>query len=510
MKNLKFLFVIILFPLLASSQQLSGTWVGVLTNDSMTVRKDQSFELALTEYKGKVYGYSYSTFIVNDTLYYIVKRVTGKIEEGVCEVSDDEIISNNFYKKRDKGVKQTTVFKLNPVDNTWYIDGTWKTEATKKYYALSGVIKLKEERDHDKSRLYEQLGDLNLTKTLSFTTSPEKKKEIIPEQKEKKDLAKTKEKIVDKKSESDVAKNTTKIPEQKPNRDDVTKPDVVISKPELKKPDVAVADQSKEVNKVILKPEEKPLEKKPDVVIAKPELKKPDVAVADQSKEVNKVVLKPEEKPLEKKPDVVIAKPELKKPDVAVADQSKEVNKVVLKSEEKLIEKKPDIVIAKPELKKPDVAAVEQNKKTKKDDKKTEPEFVFTDLKRTEFKLKPPAALVNERESVPSETIFFKQDSLILALYDNGEVDGDTVSVILNGDIIIAKQGLKSSAFKKTIYIAPDESDSILLVLYAENLGLYPPNTGLLIIKDGDETYQVRFKADYDRNAAILLKRKSK
>ena len=95
--------------------------------------------------------------------------------------------SNNFYKKRDKGVKQTTVFKLNPVDNTWYIDGTWKTEATKKYYALSGVIKLKEERDHDKSRLYEQLGDLNLTKTLSFTTSPEKKKEIIPEQKEKKD-----------------------------------------------------------------------------------------------------------------------------------------------------------------------------------------------------------------------------------------------------------------------------------------------------------------------------------
>ena len=464
MKNLKFLFVIILFPLLASSQQLSGTWVGVLTNDSMTVRKDQSFELALTEYKGKVYGYSYSTFIVNDTLYYIVKRVTGKIEDGVCEVSDDEIISNNFYKKRDKGVKQTTVFKLNPVDNTWYIDGTWKTEATKKYYALSGVIKLKEERDHDKSRLYEQLGDLNLTKTLSFTTSPEKKKEIIPEQKEKKDLAKTKEKIVDKKSESDVAKNTTKIPEQKPNRDDVTKPDVVIAKPELKKPDVAVADQSKEVNKVILKPEEKPLEKKPDVVIAKPELKKPDVAVADQSKEVNKVVLKPEEKPLEKKPDVVIAKPELKKPDVA---------------------------------------AIEQNKKT-------EPEFVFTDLKRTEFKLKPPAALVNERESVPSETIFFKQDSLILALYDNGEVDGDTVSVILNGDIIIAKQGLKSSAFKKTIYIAPDESDSILLVLYAENLGLYPPNTGLLIIKDGDETYQVRFKADYDRNAAILLKRKSK
>ena len=56
-----------------------------------TVRKDQLFEIALTEYKGKVYGYSRSEFIVNDTLYYILKRVKGTIEGDVCEVTDDEI-----------------------------------------------------------------------------------------------------------------------------------------------------------------------------------------------------------------------------------------------------------------------------------------------------------------------------------------------------------------------------------------------------------------------------------
>ena len=118
--------------------------------------------------------------------------------------------------------------------------------------------------------------------------------------------------------------------------------------------------------------------------------------------------------------------------------------------------------------------------------------------------------MLEERVSVPSETIYFKSDSLVLALYDNGEIDGDTVSVILNGVLIIEKQLLKSAAFKKTIYLAPDDTDSLLLVLYAENLGIYPPNTGLLIVKDGEESYYVRFKADYERNAAIMFRRKLK
>jgi len=134
--------------------------------------------------------------------------------------------------------------------------------------------------------------------------------------------------------------------------------------------------------------------------------------------------------------------------------------------------------------------------------------YLFNETRRVNRTLKPASTMLTGRESAPSETIFFKADSLVLSLYDNGEVDGDTVSVILNDQVIIEKQGLKSSAYKKTIYLAPEESDSVLLVLFAENLGKYPPNTGLLTVKDGDDLYYVRFKADFDRNAAILLKRK--
>ena len=118
-----------------------------MSNDSTTARKDQSFEIALTEYKGKVYGYSCSEFIVNDTLFYIVKRVKGTIQGDICEVTDDEIIAYNFRGKLDKGVKVTSTFRRNNTDSTWYLEGTWKTNATKRSYSVTGKVGLKEEND---------------------------------------------------------------------------------------------------------------------------------------------------------------------------------------------------------------------------------------------------------------------------------------------------------------------------------------------------------------------------
>ena len=104
MKNLNSLLLLFFIPIFGFAQSLNGVYTGVLTNDSTTIRKDQSFEMALTEYNGKVYGYAYSTFIINDTLYYIIKRVKGKITGDICEVEDDEVIAHNFPHKPEKKV----------------------------------------------------------------------------------------------------------------------------------------------------------------------------------------------------------------------------------------------------------------------------------------------------------------------------------------------------------------------------------------------------------------------
>jgi hypothetical protein len=118
-----------------------------------------------------------------------------------------------------------------------------------------------------------------------------------------------------------------------------------------------------------------------------------------------------------------------------------------------------------------------------------------------------PAAEVNERQLETVETVFFKSDSLQLTLYDNGEVDGDTVSVLLNGKVIMPKQGLSTKAIRKTIFLPPG-TDSLQLIMYAENLGSIPPNTGLLVVQDGDVVYEIRFSADMGKNSAIVFRRK--
>ena len=167
-KSLRLTALFLISPLFFFGQTLTGLWTGALSNDSSTVRKDQSFEIALTEYRGKVYGYSRSEFIVDDTLYYVVKRVKGIIEGDICEVTDDEIISYNFRGKLDKGIKVTSTFRRNQNDSTWYLDGTWKTNATKKYYAVTGKVNLEEEKDLTASKIFPHLEELKLADDIAF------------------------------------------------------------------------------------------------------------------------------------------------------------------------------------------------------------------------------------------------------------------------------------------------------------------------------------------------------
>jgi hypothetical protein len=117
------------------------------------------------------------------------------------------------------------------------------------------------------------------------------------------------------------------------------------------------------------------------------------------------------------------------------------------------------------------------------------------------------AADIALRKTEVIRSIDFKADSLVFILYDNGTVDGDTVSIVLNGAVIIPKQGLSEKAYRKVIYIPSEPGDSLLLVMYAENLGSIPPNTGLLIIEDGDERQEIRFEGDMKKSSAVILRR---
>ena len=118
------------------------------------------------------------------------------------------------------------------------------------------------------------------------------------------------------------------------------------------------------------------------------------------------------------------------------------------------------------------------------------------------------ASELSKRSIETIQTVYFKTDSLTLTLYDNGEVDGDTVSVVVNGKVIMGKKGLSTKAITETIYLTSEMGDSLQMIMYAENLGAIAPNTGLLIIQDGKDRYEIRFSGDLSKNAAIIFKRR--
>jgi hypothetical protein len=123
----------------------------------------------------------------------------------------------------------------------------------------------------------------------------------------------------------------------------------------------------------------------------------------------------------------------------------------------------------------------------------------------------PPAAELSKRTLETIRTVeIAAKDSLIFSLYDNGAIDGDTVSVLVNGQVIMPRVGLLATAISKTIYLTPEMGDSISVVMYAENLGSIPPNTGLLVIRDSARIYEIRFSGDLSKNSKIILIRKKK
>jgi len=476
LKRFKFTAILLISPLFFFAQSLTGLWTGTISNDSNSARKDQSFEIVLTEYRGKVYGFSRSEFIVNDTLYYIVKRVKGTIEGNKCEVNDEEILSYNFPTKLDKGVKVSSTFYRNKVDSAWYLAGTWKTNKTRTYYSVTGTIDMKGENDLTASKIFPHLEELNLAKDVAFY----------------KNWNRENESSVLKSVEAENKKNVIANKTEKPVSTNIDEKSIAASAIEEKmvNPDLQKPDNINPVTQGIAVSKNDDVKKMPSApipVLYKNNDPKPELIAQVNNKEQAPVIKETIQAPLKKEAAVVVkSNPPVKQ-----------------------IETKPPVA----ENKKPETSALatinNSNPVIEKKETNKEPATVTTSK---DFKdmgdVTTAATQLKERKSEFSQVVNFKSDSLELALYDNGEIDGDTVSVLLNGEIIIAKRCLKATAYKKTIYITPGDDIEFSLVLYAENLGLYPPNTGLLVVHDGEDVYNVRFSADFQKNAGVVFRRK--
>jgi hypothetical protein len=292
--------------------------------------------------------------------------------------------------------------------------------------------------------------------------------------------------------ELNLAKNLTFLPEANTASAEET---IAVLKP-IKSDEeekLIVATAKKQEQDMTIKPSTKPVIVKAEPVIVKTETPKPVEPVV-----VKPAPAKPAAPAVVKTEPVKVIPPVVTKPAPA-----KPAEQAIVKATPPV--KKIEPVVAKPAPSKPVEPVV-----VKTEPVKVAPPVVVAPappVKKADPVNATAAVDVNKRKIETIQAVYFKSDSLELTLYDNGEVDGDTVSVVMNGEVIMPKVGLSTRAFKKTIDTKA-AGDSIQLIMYAESLGSLPPNTGLLIVYDGKDRYEIRFSGDMQKSSAIVFKRR--
>ena len=420
-------------------------WYGEITIiDTQTVKLP--YEIAISEEKGKLFGYSRIVFHANGKDEAGVQNISIRRKGNKIVMEDEGFIDYNFSIKPPSKVKKTMNVELTTTATEMILEGSWSTNSTRIYRPYKGVVLLKRKIEFKKLDLFKSLDTLKLVSGLSFVNRPETTAVVA------------------------VAAPVEKKPEPLPVVP-VPEPVLIITSIEKAAPGRMGVAKKTQPSTAKISPRRNQLQIDP---LAKARMDAIVKAASVPPKPVEVTVIEAAPKP-EKK----TLPPPKAAQQVVIAPTPKPEKKTVPQPKAEP-EKKPVVVAVQPPPKPVAIVAPSVAK---------------------------GAAEIEKRVTKSDQSLYFESDSLSLTLYDNGEVDGDTVTVLMNGNVIFSKTGLSTKANSKTIYITPD-MDSVKLVMYAENLGSIPPNTGLLIVNDGEKRYDVRFSADLKTNAGIVFRRK--
>ena len=128
-------------------------------------------------------------------------------------------------------------------------------------------------------------------------------------------------------------------------------------------------------------------------------------------------------------------------------------------------------------------------------------------VKMTPKTLLAPGLRYEKRNTSILKTIEVESNNVKIDLYDNGEIDGDSISLFLNGKLLVSRKKLTTAPLTIRLPIEELEEENEL-VMYAENLGTIPPNTALMVVTDGSKRYEVRITSDLQKNGTIRFVKK--
>jgi hypothetical protein len=490
---MKALLLICLLPIQLFAQDITGIWTGFLH----TSGNDIPFELAISQNNEALTGYSLTVFTFNGTENIGIKSIKLKKKNRNISLEDDEMIYNN-YSTPPRRIKLYGDLFLKLEDSVMTLTGSFNTRTldlrSQDKSPFVGTIQLKKQNSFTATKLISKLDEMNLLNALSFVPPQAGKKEdvaAVAMESEKPLPLKEKEKEV---VAAPVLKSQPTLIQAKP--ESLSPSTITITEPETAPPQVAKERQISSDARIV-----KTERNQRAFSSAKSNLPPSSITLTEPAPAPPQIE---KEKRLPTNSSVALEKSQ---PTFVSTKQSKLPPSSITSNEP---EQAPPQVEKQRQLSGTSgigTAELKLNSNTSSTQKRIVPATSTTQVVNPKA-VPPPAAALTERKTEVIRSIPFSSDSLVLSLYDNGEVDGDTVSVVLNGKVIVARQGLTTKAIRITVHTTPEMGDSMQLIMYAENLGAIPPNTGLLIVQDGDQRNEIRFAGDMQKSSAVILRRK--
>ena len=127
--------------------------------------------------------------------------------------------------------------------------------------------------------------------------------------------------------------------------------------------------------------------------------------------------------------------------------------------------------------------------------------IVLTRIQKSAFDPPVPKTL-QSRNNVLIREIFVDTGMVQLDFYDNGEIDGDSISVFVNNIPIVTGKLIGAKPVTTFIRIEPGRPIHEL-VMVGDNLGKIPPNTALMIVYTGGKRYMLNLTSDFSKNAMV-------
>jgi hypothetical protein len=116
----------------------------------------------------------------------------------------------------------------------------------------------------------------------------------------------------------------------------------------------------------------------------------------------------------------------------------------------------------------------------------------------------PTAKELKERENTIEKVIQAEGDEIQIELYDNGQIDDDTITVYHNKHVVAWKKRLCHQPITIKIRVDPNHPRNEF-VMVADNRGSIPPNTALMVIRVGKQRFDVFLSSSFQKNATVII-----